>query len=86
MQNEKDYFKYFINLITISNSKLPYLPLELRQNIWDKAFKKSYIECNLCQRILCRFDNSQNHIFIDYSIINGIGICWSCRYAEDIMF
>jgi hypothetical protein len=94
-RNEKDSFKYFIHLTSLPNSKIPYLPLELRQIIWDKAFKKTYIECNLCQKILFRFDNylpnqieNYNHdnLFLNYSIINGVGLCWPCRYAEDIMF
>lgn len=90
---EKDSFKYFIHLTSLSNSKIPYLPLEIRQKIWDKAFKKSYIDCNLCKKILFRFDNylpnnienNLNNIGA-YSIIDGVGLCWPCRYAEDIMF
>lgn len=86
--NEKDCFKYFIYLTSLPNSKIPYLPLEIRQKIWDKAFKKSYIDCYLCQKILVRFDNylPNNDLPLNYSIINGVGLCWPCRYAEDIMF
>ena len=50
---EKKSIKYFIDIICIKEkTKLPYLPQEIRELIWDKFFTVSYISCNICNEVI----------------------------------
>ena len=73
--------KYFMHITTINN-KL-YLPVEIRQIIWEQCHILKIIQCWICDKVLINFDINILHIddensLENYSIINGIAKCNKC--------
>lgn len=54
-----DGLRYFIYQCTISQ-KIPFLPREVREIIWNMSEKKSYIVCVIDNNIEVRLDISVN--------------------------
>ena len=72
--------KYFINLCSLNNNM--YLPIEIRQIIWNYSHIVDVIKCSICNKILFYLNINllyKNDELIDnYSIINGLAKCNKC--------
>ena len=78
------YLMYILSL----NKELPYIPLEIREIIWEKYFTVPYISCIVCNQVMLNFDINILDCINTESIFmnNGAITCWPCKYVEDIMF
>jgi len=71
---------YFLQIVSLNNFTLPYLPIEIRKLIVE--FTKTYLNCIVCNKILFKL-SIKPYLYCDYSIqgysiINGYGICSKC--------
>jgi len=84
---DKKSIKYFIDIICIQDkSKLPYLPQEIREIIWDKFFTVSYISCNICNEVILDLNININYPINseNFLMYNGNINCINCKYMDEI--
>lgn len=51
MEANREGIKYFINIIT-RNREIPYIPIEIREIIWDYANNIGFMKCKIANIII----------------------------------
>ena len=76
--------KYFMQITTYNNSNVDIiLNQDIRKLIWKYAHYYPYIQCYICDKVLMNLNININidntYITENYSIINGLTSCNTCR-------
>ena len=81
---DKKSIKYFIYSISLEN-KIYYLPLEIRQLIWEMYFTVNQINCNICKCVILNIKiNLNNDINTEtIQLSNGSINCYNCTYENN---